>query len=45
VLLQRGAATGARFGNQAVLVILAPKAGLMVDLTVAGQKFNFQPRG
>jgi lipid-binding SYLF domain-containing protein len=45
VLLQRGAATGARFGNQAVLVILAPKAGLMVDLTVAGQKFNYEPRG
>jgi lipid-binding SYLF domain-containing protein len=44
VALTTGAAAGASF-NDGVAVFTVPQGGLMAELTVSGQKLNFQPRG
>ena len=43
--LTQGAARGASFGQNGVAVFLVPRGGLMVDLSVAGQRLNYQPLG
>lgn len=42
VALESGASTNANY-NDGVIVFAMPKAGLMVDASVGGQKFNFVP--
>ena len=44
VMLKSGAAKAAQY-RDGVAVFAKPKAGLMVDLSVGGQKFDFSPVG
>jgi lipid-binding SYLF domain-containing protein len=44
VVLTTGAAAGAQFVD-GVAVFTVPRGGLMAELSVSGQKLNFQPRG
>ena len=44
VALTTGAAAGASF-TDGVAVFTVPLGGMMAELTVSGQKLNFQPRG
>ena len=44
VAITKGAAAGARF-KDGVAVFIMPEGGLMVDISVNGQKIRFEPRG
>lgn len=44
VVISKGAAAAARFKN-GVAVFVMPQGGLMVDVSVNGQKIRFEPRG
>jgi len=44
VAITKGAAAGARF-KDGVAVFIMPEGGLMVDVSVNGQKIRFEPRG
>jgi lipid-binding SYLF domain-containing protein len=44
VALTAGTAAGAQF-TDGVAVFTVPRGGLMAELSVSGQKLNFQPRG
>jgi lipid-binding SYLF domain-containing protein len=44
VALKSGAAAGTTFAD-GVAVFTVPRAGLMAELTITGQKLNYQPRG
>jgi lipid-binding SYLF domain-containing protein len=45
VILQTGAATQTQFGRDGVAVFVMPRGGAMVDVSVAGQRLNFEPKG
>jgi lipid-binding SYLF domain-containing protein len=44
VALTTGASAAATFNN-GVVVFTVPRGGVMAELTVSGQKLNYQPRG
>lgn len=45
IVLQTGAAAKTEFGRDGVAVFVVPKGGAMVDVSVAGQRINFEPKG
>jgi lipid-binding SYLF domain-containing protein len=45
VILKEGAAAATQFDDDGVGVFVMPKGGAMVDVSVAGQRLNFEPRG
>jgi lipid-binding SYLF domain-containing protein len=45
VALQTGAAAQTQFGRDGVAVFVMPRGGAMVDVSIAGQRLNFEPRG
>jgi lipid-binding SYLF domain-containing protein len=44
-LLTTGAAAKTNFGREGTAIFVMPRGGAMVDVSVAGQRLNFEPRG
>ena len=45
VMLKSGAAAKTQFGDEDVTVFVMTRGGAMVDVSVAGQRLNYEPRG
>jgi lipid-binding SYLF domain-containing protein len=45
VVLKSGAAAATQFGDEGVGVFVMPRGGAMIDVSVAGQRLNYEPRG
>ena len=44
IALRSGAAASTTFGKQGAAVFVVPRGGAMVELSISGQKLNFEPR-